>query len=91
MNYDRRVTFIYPQPVIEDPTFNANITQLGPDEALTIFGDAKQRPFVVRLPVSVPVQSGYVQLDSGVNLRITAVTQLRQRTTLYGVEYHGRI
>jgi hypothetical protein len=91
MNYDRRVTFVQTnQEDISEKPYNANITQMGPDEALSLFGNAKQRPFVIRLPVSIAVRTGFVKTDDLV-LQIDKVVQLRQRTTIYGVEYHGRL
>lgn len=95
MNYDCTVTFKHLKPVVgvtDGVAYRANITQMGPDESLKLFGDAKQRPFVVRLPFSTGLRSGYVICDElAYPLQVIAAIQMRQRTTLYGVEYHGQL
>ena len=95
VNYDCTVTFKQRKPIAgitDGVAYRANVTQMGPDEALKLFGDAKQRPFIVRLPFSTALRSGFVISDSlAYPLQIVAANQLRQRTTLYGVEYHGQL
>ena len=73
-------------------SYPANITQMGLDQTINIFGDAKQRPYVVRLPIPVDFRNGYIKSNSlPCNLEVTSARTTDRITTLIGVEYHGRL
>ena len=72
-------------------TYAANITQMSPDQAIPIFGDAKLRSYIVRIGESLPVTSGYIQVDGELNLEISQVIQHRHSTAIYCLKYVGRL
>ena len=53
MRYDKTVELIEKHQTNKVSSYPANITQMGLDQTINIFGDAKQRPYVVRLPIPV--------------------------------------
>lgn len=95
MRYDEIVEFYHtgPTKAIDGVSHHANITQMGLDQTIAIFGDAKQRPFVVRLPFATDIRTGYLKVASlPFDLQITqAIKHDNRTTTLIGVEYHGRL
>lgn len=93
MRYEHQVTFlqrIVPQS-FEGKTMSANITQMSPDQSVPIFGDAKQRFYVIRVKGSYPITSGLVQIDNQLNVEIKQAIQHRNSTVFYGVKYVGRL
>lgn len=92
MRYDKIVHLINKNQLRESTPYPANITQMGLDQTINVFGDAKQRPYVVRLPIPIEFRNGYVKSDSlPCNLEITSARTTDRVTTLIGVEYHGRL
>lgn len=95
MRYDQIIQFYQTGPTValEGVPHRANVTQMGLDRTISIFGDAKQRPYVVRLPFATDVRTGYLKVSSlSFNLKITqAIKHDDRTTTLIGVEYHGRL
>lgn len=92
MRYDKTVQLINKRQPNEVISYPANITQMGLDQTINIFGDAKQRPFVVRLPVPIQFRNGFIKSDDlPCNLEVTSARVTDRVTTLIGVEYHGRL
>lgn len=92
MRYDKTVDLIDKRQTNKVSSYPANITQMGLDQTINIFGDAKQRPYVVRLPIPVDFRNGYIKSNSlPCNLEITSARTTDRVTTLIGVEYHGRL
>lgn len=92
MRYDKIVNLISKNNPNKSTPYPANITQMGLDQTVNVFGDAKQRPFVVRLPISIEFRNGYIKSDDlPFNLEITSARTTDRVTTLIGVEYYGRL
>ncbi|MCR1916214.1 hypothetical protein NSA03_02625 [Lactobacillus taiwanensis] len=92
MRYDTVVHLINKNQPNESTAYSANVTQMGLDQTINIFGDAKQRPYVVRLPVPVQFRNGFIKSnDLPYNLEVTSARTTDRVTTLIGVEYHGRL
>lgn len=95
MRYDNQIKFVNATPqgsVNEEQTYQANITPVAPAQQTTIFGSAKQYMFVIRLPWPCDARAGYIKwLDGNTSLQISKAMKLDSSTSIYGVEYHGRL
>ncbi|MCF1843908.1 hypothetical protein ONZ78_01500 [Lactobacillus mulieris] len=93
MRFDKNIVLINcNDSKLKDKVLQANITQMGLDQTIQLFGDAKKRPYVVRLPFASDVRTGYIKSpDLPFNLQISQAMKFNSATALIGVEYHGRL
>lgn len=75
---------------LEDETLPVNLTSMGAQQQQLVFGNVKQERVIARFLRPVSVRTGYFIVDDKI-YQITMNITSERRTTLYGVEYHGRL
>ncbi|MHB9952998.1 hypothetical protein [Ligilactobacillus murinus] len=75
---------------LEAETLPVNLTSMGAQQQQLVFGNVKQERVIARFLRPVSVRTGYFIVDDKI-YQITMNITSERRTTLYGVEYHGRL
>ncbi|MCR1891254.1 hypothetical protein NSA16_08725 [Ligilactobacillus murinus] len=75
---------------LEAETLPVNLTSMGAQQQQLVFGNVKQERVIARFLRPVSVRTGYFIVDDK-TYQITMNITSERRTTLYGVEYHGRL
>ena len=75
---------------LEAETLPVNLTSMGAQQQQLVFGNVKQERVIARFLRPVSVRTGYFIVDDKI-YQITMNIMSERRTTLYGVEYHGRL
>lgn len=69
----------------------ANITDMGAEKQMQIFGDLKEDRVVIRLLNKEDFRSGYLVEETGQKYRILKVRNLKRKMTIYAGEFNGRL
>lgn len=75
---------------LDAETLPVNLTSMGAQQQQLVFGNVKQERVIARFLRPVSVRTGYFIVDDKI-YQITMNITSERRTTLYGVEYHGRL
>ena len=75
---------------LEAETLPVNLTSLGAQQQQLVFGNVKQERVIARFLRPVSVRTGYFIVDDK-TYQITMNITSERRTTLYGVEFRGRL
>lgn len=90
MRYNKRLQFIDEKLVKQPDIYPVNVTSMGIKSQNLVFGSFKQGRIAVRFQNKVNVRSGFMVID-GDNFKIESSTYNDRSSTIYGVEYHGRL
>ncbi|QHJ83693.1 MAG: hypothetical protein [Caudoviricetes sp.] len=90
MRYNKRLQFIDDKLVKQQELYPVNVTSMGIKAQNLVFGSFKQGRIAVRFQNKVNVRSGYMVID-GDNFKIENSTNTDRASTIYGVEYRGRL
>ncbi len=75
---------------LEAETLPVNLTSMGAQQQQLVFGNVKQERVIARFLRPVSVRTGYFIVDDK-TYQITMNITSERRTTLYGVEFRGRL
>lgn len=88
MRFNKRASF--KKNDLEGEILPVNLTSMGAQQQQLVFGNVKQERVIARFLRPVSVRTGYFIVDDKI-YQITMNITSERRTTLYGVEYHGRL
>ncbi|GAO99836.1 hypothetical protein FFIC_241110 [Fructobacillus ficulneus] len=93
MRYNQRLTFVRQEKgslVHQPQIYPVNVTSLGFQAQNLVFGSAQRGSVAVRFQNKVDVRSGFFTV-AGKNYEIKNSNYTDRSSTIYGVEYHGRL
>ncbi len=88
MRFNKRAFFR--KTDLEAETLPVNLTSMGAQQQQLVFGNVKQERVIARFLRPVSVRTGYFIVDDK-TYQITMNITSERRTTLYGVEFRGRL
>lgn len=95
MRYNKRLNFITQDSqtgeyVNHDAIYPVNVTSMGIKSQMAVFGSVKQGRVSVRFQNKISQRKDYFVID-GQHYQIEQNSTTDRGTTIYGVEYHGRL